>query len=964
MGPVRRISAFYLVSLTIGFAGAQTITTVAGGGPLDGAPALTAAIGSSFSGNSVAADNAGNLYIAAAALNRVFKVAPDGTIATVAGNGSASFSGDGGPAAQAGLSAPTQVALDGAGNLYIADFNSLRIRRVSNGIITTVAGNGTCCSTAGDGGPATSASLFNTAAMTVDAAGRIYIFGGNELRMVSGGIITTILIAPDAGGLAVDAAGNVYVADGSRNQIYKILVGSTLQIVEGVTIAGTGKSGYSGDGGAAISASLAAPSGVAVAADGAIFIADYGNNRIRKVVNGIISTVAGNGTYADSGDGGPAASAALLDPVALALDGSGALYIGTQASRVRKISSGIITTVAGNGSATIGGEGGPATSAQLGAPSGVAVNSAGDLFFSDGSKVYKVSRGIITTVAGNGTPGYSGDGGPAASAQLNGPVGVAADSAGNVFIADSGNNRVRQVSGGVITTVAGNGVLAHAGDGGPAVNAELWDPTGVAVDNAGNLYIADYGNHRIRKVSGGIITNFAGNGGFGPGGDGGPAVNAQLAFPHGVAVDTAGNVYIADTNNARIRKVSNGIITTVVGIGDATCWDIGPCPTGSNSIYPPWSVAVDPSGNVFFDSGYGWVQEVSAGVLSTFAGSGQFTTGFAGDGGPALSALLNYPLGVAADGAGNVYIADSKNGRIRKVAARATVTADSVTPVAGGGSQAITFRFSDPKGWQDLDVVNVLINNILDARNACYLAYSRASNTLYLVNDAGSNVPAGLVLNGSGALTNSQCTVNGVGSSATGAGNTLALTLNLSFSAAFAGNKVVWLAARDSAQGNSGWQPLGTWTTAGVQGTISAAGVSPSGGTGPGGTFVFTFADTKGVPDIGVVGVLINDALDGRNACYLLYSAPSNTLYIVDYHLGSYEVASLALNGPGALESPQCTVTSAGSSAAASGTTLTLKLSVSFDPTFAGNKTIYLDASDAAGIASSGWQALGSWTAQ
>jgi len=630
---------------------------------VDGAPALNTAIGLAAGGNSVAADRAGNLYLAAAALNRVFRVSPDGAIATVAGNGTASYSGDGGPATQAGLFTPFAVALDAAGNLYIADYNDNRIRMVSNGIITTVAGNGGCCF-GGDGGPATSAPLAGPVAIAVDARGRIYINDGGALRMVSGGIIT--MIGPSGTGLAVDAAGNIYCADGNHNTVYKVLAESTAQLTQLVTIAGNGNSGFSGDGGPAVEAALTAPSSVAVSASGAIFIADYGNNRIRKIENGIISTIAGNGASTDSGDGGPAADAALLEPIALALFGADDLYVGKQDNRVRKILNGIVTTVAGNGNTTLGGEGGLAISAQLGAPNAVAVDSSGDLFFLDGSRAYEVSRGIVTVVAGNGTSGYAGDGGPATSAQFQSPGGLAADHAGNLFIADSGNNRIRMVSNGVITTVAGTGSQGYTGDGGPATSAQLWYPTGVAVDSAGSLYIADFGNQCIRKVSGGIITTVAGNGTFGSSGDGGPAVSAQFGFPEGVAVDDAGSLYIADTYNRSIRKVSDGIITTVVTIDDH-CGGSNLCPAG---VHSPRSVAVDPWGSVYFDLGSGSVQRFSEGVLSTFAGSGQFSTGFAGDGGPALGALLNYPLGVAADDAGNISIADSSNGRIRKVARR------------------------------------------------------------------------------------------------------------------------------------------------------------------------------------------------------------------------------------------------------------------------------------------------------
>jgi hypothetical protein len=239
---------------------------------------------------------------------------------------------------------------------------------------------------------------------------------------------------------------------------------------------------------------------------------------------------------------------------------------------VGKMSNGVATTVAGGGYYLVLGDNGPATSAYLYDPGGVAVDSAGNVYIADGenNRLRKVSNGVITTVAGNGTPGFSGDNGPATSAQLHDPARVAVDSAGNLYIADNNNYRIRKVSNGAITTVAGNGTRGFSGDNIPATSAQFHDPFGVAVDSAGNLYIADSGNNRIRKVANGIITTVAGNGTPGFSGDNGPATSAQLNGPAGVAVDSAGNLYIADGGNNRIRKVSNGVITTVAGNGR---WD-------------------------------------------------------------------------------------------------------------------------------------------------------------------------------------------------------------------------------------------------------------------------------------------------------------------------------------------------------------------------------------------------------
>ena len=311
-----------------------------------------------------------------------------------------------------------------------------------------------------------------------------------------------------------------------------------------------------------------------------------------------------------------------------------------------------INTFAGNGTIGYSGDNGPATSAQLNQPGGVAVDAAGNVYIADtvNNRIRKVANGVISTVAGNGTLGYSGDDGPATSAQLSWPAGVAVDSAGNLYVADQNNNRIRKVSNGVITTVAGNGTPGYSGDNGPATSAKLYGPKGVAVDSAGNLYIADTSNQRIRKVLNGVIATAAGNGPdlYGNGGysgDNGPATSARLNQPWGVAVDFAGNLFIADYGNNRIRKVSNGVITTAI-----------------NWSYPQ-GVAVDAAGNLFIADNYGRISKLSNGVITTVAGTGM--QGFSGDNGPATGAQLSSPVGVAVEAAGNVYVADFGNNRIR-----------------------------------------------------------------------------------------------------------------------------------------------------------------------------------------------------------------------------------------------------------------------------------------------------------
>ena len=291
------------------------------------------------------------------------------------------------------------------------------------------------------------------------------------------------------------------------------------------TIAGTGTSGYTGDSGLATSAELNNPLGIAVDSNGSVYFADAANNRIRKIAGGAIATVAGNGVAGFSGDNGAAANSELNNPIGIALDSSGNLYIADELNnRIRKITNGAITTVAGNGTAGFSGDNVVATNVELNDPQGVAVDSSGNLYFSDGKneRVRKVTNGTITTVAGTGTPGFSGDGGPTTSAQLAFPIAVAVDAAGNLYIANLEDSVIRKVSAGVITTVVGNRTLGVSGDNGPATSALLQQVDGVAVDSSGNLYVSDNSNSRVRKVAGSVITTLAGNSLSGFSGDDGP----------------------------------------------------------------------------------------------------------------------------------------------------------------------------------------------------------------------------------------------------------------------------------------------------------------------------------------------------------------------------------------------------------------------------------------------------------
>ncbi len=334
------------------------------------------------------------------------------------------------------------------------------------------------------------------------------------------------------------------------------------------TAAGTGVASYSGDGGLATQATINGPTYVATDFFGNLFIADQNNNRIRRVDSqGIITTVAGNGAQGFSGDGGPAAQASLNGPTGVCTDAAGNLYIADEGNyRIRKVdTSGNINTVAGNGTQAASGDGGPATQASMYVPIRCVVDSNGNLYVTDqsGQKIRMINpAGIISTFAGTGANAgphsigtYSGDGGPAIDADLNNPTAITVDSIGNIYFSDQYNQRIRKVDkNGIITTIAGNGTAGYSGDGGPATSAELNYPGGLVVDQNGDLYFCDPNNNRLRKIDDGTISTVAGDG-VGGFADGSPTT-AEFNQPFGLAIDTGGNLYIADISNNRIREVS------------------------------------------------------------------------------------------------------------------------------------------------------------------------------------------------------------------------------------------------------------------------------------------------------------------------------------------------------------------------------------------------------------------------
>jgi uncharacterized protein (TIGR03437 family) len=695
-----------------------------------------------------ATDDSGNISRAI----QIVDAMPPSVLTTVVGNGTSGFSGDNGPATAANITGPLFPIFDSAGNMYFSDFNNQRIRKVStNGVISTVAGNGTA-GFSGDDGPAISAQLSSPIS------------------------------------IALDSKGNLYITDRGNNRIRRVTAATGVIS----TVVGTGASGFGGDNGPAIAALLNAPNFVAVDSADHIYIADTGNNRIRKVdaSTGNITTIAGTGSTGFGGDGGPASAAVFRSPVIVQLDSANDVYLTDNSNfRLRKITAatGVINTIAGTGSSVFNGDGGPASAASLGNVLGLAIDSAKNIYIADTSngRVRRIAAdtGIITTIAGSQVTGFSPDGTGAVGARLNNIQGVAVDPSGAVYFSEFNNFRIRKIvpsvsgdtvppqiritepsnlptytatagslslsgtasdnnqvvavrwsndRGGsgaafgqmnwtvpnislenglnnitvtawdangnmgstqlavtlslqqVVVTVAGTGVNGSAGDSGPATAAQLWLPRAAAVDDAGNIYICDTQNHRVRKVSpNGVITAFAGSGALGSSGDGGPAIEASMNEPRGVIVDKAGNVYIADSQNNKIRRVTpDGRIDTFAGTNRADFGGDGG-PAKDAFLNFPLGLALDSAGHLYFsDNGNNRVRRVDAadGKITTVAGNG--FVGFDGDGGPATAATLSFPAGVAVDGAGNIYLVDQGNARVRRV----SVADGKISTVAGTGT--------------------------------------------------------------------------------------------------------------------------------------------------------------------------------------------------------------------------------------------------------------------------------------
>lgn len=393
-----------------------------------------------------------------------------------------------------------------------------------------------------------------------------------------------------------------------------------------------------------------------------------------------------------------------------------------------------ITTVAGNGAAGYTGDGGSAVLAQINGPFGVAADAAGNFYIADrlNNRVRKVdAAGVITTFAGTGTGGYNGDNIAATTAQIFNPTGVAADGAGNIYIADKSNNRIRKVTTtGIITTIAGAGAYGNTGDGGPATNATLANPYGLAVDGSGNVYIADQGNNRVRRIdNAGVITAFAGDGATGFSGDGGLALNAALHNPYGIACDVAGNVYIADVDNQRIRKVNaTGYISSVAGNGvGGYAGDFGPATDAQ--LYEPIGIAVDALGTLYIADA--WNHRIRAvtntGQITTLAGAG--LPGYGGDGGSAASAQLKNPNGVAVNAAGDILVADYNNHAIRRIT--------QPTAVIGAAPQPALIAYPNPSDGD----FKIMIPASIGSQSVTICVYNVAGTLVF-----GASAPTGVVV--------------------------------------------------------------------------------------------------------------------------------------------------------------------------------------------------------------------------
>ncbi|MEI6715526.1 MAG: hypothetical protein WCO60_17350 [Verrucomicrobiota bacterium] len=720
----------------------------------------------------VAVDANGNVYVADRNNNKIRKITSVGVVTTLAGSGD--YGSANGTGVAASFANPDGVAVDGSGNVYVAESQNKKIRKISvAAVVSTLAGSGTAGSEDGTG---SAASFSNPTGVAVDGNGTVYVadsanrsvrqitsagvvsgFAGfGRPRSVDGTGMAASFVNPT--GVAVDGNGTAYVVDG--NVIRKVTSDGVVS-----TLAGSAESGFADGKGTA--ASFSSPGGVAVDGNGNVYVADHGNYRIRKITSaGDVTTIAGSGGFRFSDGNGVAAS--FIGPSGVAVDGSGNVYVtdsGVSGARVRKVTStGLVTTLAG--SAVAGAADGTGVTATFDNPTGLAVDGSGNVYVADSNnqKIRKItSAGVVTTLAGSASGTRGSTDGIGAAASFTYPLGVAVDGNGNVYVAEAGNQKIRKItSGGVVSTLAGT--FEEGSADGAGASASFRSPTGVAVDGNGNVYVADAGNYKIRKITSGTnisgatsatytipassvadaggyecvvsdgagtvssgmvtvsvsvppvvelwaqslsvaagtpVTLNVGATGTGPftyqwrkeggvttfagsevrGDADGTAVTATFDNPYGVAVDGSGNVYVADLNNSKVRKITSaGVVSTLAGSGQYIEADgIGV----AASFIRPAHAAVDGSGNVYVtELDCNTIRKItSSGVVTTLAGSRE--SGFADRVGAA--ALFDHPAGIAVDGSGNVYVADSGNYAIRKI-----TSAGVVSTLAGSGVSGST----------------------------------------------------------------------------------------------------------------------------------------------------------------------------------------------------------------------------------------------------------------------------------
>jgi streptogramin lyase len=590
------------------------VTTIAGTAGAYGSADGTGAAARFSEPEGVAVDGSGNVYVADYGNSNIRKITPAGVVTTLAGTAGAIGSADGTGAA-ARFNYPYGVAVDGSGNAYVADQYNSTIRKITpTGVVTTVAGTAGAIGSAD--GTAAAARFYHPRGVAVDGSGNVFVADTNNQsirKITPAGVVSTL--AGTAGshgstdgagaaarfyspyGVAVDGSGNVYVADTFNQTIRKITPAGVVS-----TLAGTAVAAGIADG-TGPAARFNVPSGVVVDGSGNVYVADTGNATIRKITPaGVVSTLAGT-AGAWGGADGTGAAARLWNPMGIAVDGSGNVYVADSSNNtIRKITpTGVVTTVAGTAGA-IGSADGPGAAARFYHPRGVAVDGSGNVFVADAdnSTIRKItSAGVVTTLAGTSRSYDSADG-TGAAARFNGPFGVAVDGSGNVYVADTNNSTIRKITpAGVVTTLAGTAGAIGSADGTGAA-ARFWNPMGIAVDGSGNVYVADAGNHTIRKITlAGVVTALAGTAGATGSADG-TGAGARFYYPYGVAVDGSGNVYVADTDNNTIRKITPaGVVSTLVGVPSSVPVGNFPGPLPASLAFPP-GVAVDPgTGSLF-----------------------------------------------------------------------------------------------------------------------------------------------------------------------------------------------------------------------------------------------------------------------------------------------------------------------------------------------------------------------------